>query len=240
MPTLHPVNFGSYLDNCWPADPQTLLNNISATVSLSITGIIVQAAEPDATDRDKLWIKLNGSSYPSGRFLYANGKWVWPHPVPPSDKSVIMFTGSSGEVDTKDGGTAGTATITTGPFWEIKSEFAQRMPIGVGTLPDTSTAINVGDDGGAETHTLTNAQLPEVNVLWHGANANENLGNDAYSSANGDDYSLMTQGAGIPRIAVQDGKVVSLVGANDEAHNNMPPYHTVYFIGRTIRQFYTG
>ena len=243
MPTNYPITAGTLASSCYPSDPQTLNNEMMAKafVTLNIEGVIVQQTTPNATDQDKIWFKLDAGDLPVGWFKYQGGQWVRPHDIAANDKRLYMFTGSSAEVNTLDGGTAIVVSDTTGPFWEIESLFETRMPIGVGTLPDSGTALSVGDQGGEEQHELTAAELPDLDVKWHGPDTNQTLGNDSYDPATGDQFSLMTQGAGIPRIGVSDGKVVSISQSLDgDKHQNLPLYRAVYFIQRTGRKFHVG
>lgn len=66
-----------------PANAQALINFVTAYIGLSgletLSGVLVSATEPPAADRDKVWVKRDGSSGRAlGLFVY-NGGWL---PVP--------------------------------------------------------------------------------------------------------------------------------------------------------------
>lgn len=231
--------------NCYPALPQTLYNDMFekgvAVLVGSLTGVLLQDAEPAVADRDKVWIRTSGGSpvFPT-TWVFYNGSWVAKHPVPASDSRVYIWKGSSAAVDTLDGGTAGAISSNTGPFWEIDHDFDQRVPIGVGTLPITSTVLNVGDTGGLEQapFTISQSNLPAVKIP-----ISIDGGGDAATAEDG----RLRVGAGT-EIDWQASTSSSDVGYTRALNpgtvtpidiNRMPPYRVVYFIKRTARIWLT-
>lgn len=78
------------------------------------------------------------------------GKWVKNHWLPsgtvPVDERRI-FVGISSDVDTYDGGDAGTVSNVSGPFWEIDTDFQDKFMIGVGaTYTPVGTDFQIFDD----------------------------------------------------------------------------------------------
>lgn len=70
-----------------PPSAQALLNFVAANLGISglenLTGCIISATEPDATDRDKVWVKKDESSDRAlGLFVYSGGWLQIPFIVP--------------------------------------------------------------------------------------------------------------------------------------------------------------
>lgn len=207
------------------------------------TEYIVSETAPGADDQGKLWIQVNSYHEPIRQWIYSSGAWIWPHPIPPSDKRLQMFVGSAAEVDTLDGGVAGTAGAKSGPFWEIYSDMSAKFPMGVGTLED-GTSVAVTNTGGQERVTLTSTQVPD----------HQHKGKAYYKASGGtagsDESGLMdnlyhensghTTNSGTTSVAAAGVLTSETVGTIGESHPNLPPYYGVYFIKRTGRQFYTA
>ena len=207
------------------------------------TEYIVSETAPGADDQGKLWIQVNSSNQPIRQWIYSGGAWLWPHPIPPNDKRLQMFYGSAAEVDTLDGGVAGTAGAKSGPFWEIYSDMSAKFPMGVGTLED-GTSVAVTNTGGQERVTLTSTQVPD----------HQHKGKAYYKASGGtagsDESGLMdnlyhensghTTNSGTTSVAAAGVLTSETVGTIGESHPNLPPYYGVYFIKRTGRQFYTA
>lgn len=251
MATNYPLTPGSLASNCYPDKPQSLYNEMFAQgfVQLEIQGVVLSATEPDPDDRDKLWIELDASSNPVRHWIFANGLWRWPHEVPaaPNSHERRLWVGTEAELETYDGGSAGTVSDVSGPFWEVDHDFDQRIPIGPGTLPDSGTVIAVGDEGGSDETTLTTDQMPEhSHLMFEEANSATGLSgssNAANKSAttttnidDDNDYNIGTSGLeeNFPATA---GKTSDVGGGS--THDNMPPYRGVFLIKRTERIFRT-
>jgi len=196
---------------------------------------------PTPDNRIYPWLRTEADGAPDRWYVYYDGIWCWPHSIPSNDSRVIIWTGSAGDIDTLDGGTAGTATTKSGPFWQIDTTFAQRMPVGVGTLPLAGTALAVGDTGGADQVTLTAEQLPaHKHPVYPDGRENE-WAHYSYDSGSTDGTNQEPAWPITSGSADQTSELFAQnqTGTTGSAHNNMPPYRTVYFIKRTARQFYT-
>lgn len=94
--------------------------------------------EPSVEDRDKIWVKTDATTnIMVGIYSWAPtfGAWVkyhWQNGVVPTQER-RLFAGNSADVDTYDGGASGGITATTGPFWQIDTDWADKIPVGVGT-----------------------------------------------------------------------------------------------------------
>ena len=75
-----PLIPGTLATACYPADPQTLYNEMMEKGSALIgdlQGVIISETEPDPEDRDKAWIKLSSAGGPPALSLpltWFNGK----------------------------------------------------------------------------------------------------------------------------------------------------------------------
>jgi len=107
----------------------------SAQISGEFTSWNVGTSTPTVDNQDKPWLKLNSDGSPEGSYAFSSGAWVRPYPVPPGPNAVRwLWTSDQATLDTFDGGSAGAVTNTTGPFWTIDTDFADKIPIGAGTV----------------------------------------------------------------------------------------------------------
>lgn len=185
-------------------------------------------SEPTAENRDKPWLHLNPDGSPDRWFVYFDGAWVWPYEVPASSSERRIWAGSAIALETYDGGSAGAVSATTGPFWEVDTDFEGKMPVGAGELQPSGAIIGVGDTGGVDQVTLSTNEIP--------AHAHT-IGN-AYSVQCGDGSSAIVGFAGTGS-AVPVGNINTSSTGGGNPHTNMPPYQTVHYIKRTARVFRT-
>ena len=61
----------------------------------SITNVFVSFEEPNVTDKDIVWFRLDASGNYVGQFIYVSGQWVQMHPPP---NEVIKMYGRSDSV----------------------------------------------------------------------------------------------------------------------------------------------
>jgi len=246
MSTIIPLTAGVLPNSCY-STYQALYEDMfrygTATLSEGSLKYIISNTAPGADDQDKLWIQTTAGGDPIRQWIFNDGAWIWPHPVPPNDGRIMLFNGSSSDVATLDGGVAGTAYDRSGPFWEIVGDLAGRFPIGAGTLDDGTVVTNT-TTGGAERVTLTTSQVPD----------HQHKGKAYYKASGGtagsDPSGLMdnlyhensghTTNSGTTSVAAAGVLTTEIDGTSGESHPNMPPYYGVYFIKRTIRKFYTA
>ena len=76
---------------------------------------------PSADDNDKPWIRTDGDGRPDKMYVYKDGYWLCKHPTPASGKERRVWTGTDTELLSyeADGNSSSTATIYSGPFWEV-------------------------------------------------------------------------------------------------------------------------
>lgn len=250
MSTEIPLTSGVLPSSCY-STYQALYEDMfrygTATLAEGSLKYIIGNTAPGADDRDKFWIQTDASENPIRQWIFNDGAWIWPHPIAPDSGNgrgiITLFNGAASDVDTLDGGVAGTAGAKTGPFWEIVGDLAGRFPMGVGTLED-GTSVAVTDTGGAERVTLTSGQIPE----------HQHKGKAYYKASGGkagsDPSGLMdnlfhensghTTNSGSTSVAAAGVLTTEIDGTSGESHPNIPPYYGVYFIKRTIRKYYTA
>lgn len=215
-----------------------IVANMSGYVPGEYSVIIDSETEPSAEDRGKPWYKLLPGGAPSGKlYKYYLGKWVSPNPVEPESAERRIWTGSEAELWSYDGGdgtdpSSSAPTATTGAMWERDTAFDFRFPLGAGTSPKPTT-VSVGETGGSEEVTLTPDQLgghTHNATLSGGPNLGADGGTAGLDEGDGDRES----------VTAKYSWTVDIEATGDEPHSNMPPYVAVYFIKRTLRQYYTA
>lgn len=229
---------------CWPATPQEFLND-AFDISSAVFGGTYQvinfgSSTPAAADRDKPWLRtVNGRI--EGFYSYSNSYWLRPHSVPASSSIRMLWTGSTSELLTFDGGaneaTSASTIQWTGPMWEVDSDFAAVSPMGVGTLATSGTSVVVGTNYGNEQHTLTNAQLPtSIGVQVKKSDGTVLAGQQFQITGTAGDNAQNGDFAG-SNSGGQASLVSFTVGGGGEAHSILHPVRGVYFIKRTARVY---
>lgn len=238
-----------------PATLQEMWNAFAAaghvTFPSTFSGITRSASKP--SDQTQAWLKLDSLGRPVRLYSFASGAWLSLHPTVPG--TTIMWINAVPNFTTFDGGDANALSSLSGPMWQVAVDLANnpitaKFPIAVGTLP-SGLVLNVGDTGGEEKHTITEAESVVQSSHQHavarmrsdhfqlafptGGNAHAMPGyapggSGDVTPASQSDYS--TFGA----TTLQTDTVS--VPSTPTAMNNMPPYIAVYFLQRTARLFY--
>lgn len=179
-----------------------------------------------------------------GRWYVYSGDWISPNPET-STEVLRIFTGTTASLATYDGGDNGTPSDRSGPMWEVATEMADNLPIGVGT-----TVAAVGGTAGSATAVLSMANMDH----WHG------VGTDGAPGGN-DPPIMISRAWGVsPATFTQrlqdspgtgtwgDGGLFSsgtmgstgplASSTTPTAFSIIPPVVGVYFIRRTNRAFY--
>lgn len=228
---------------CYPSSPQTFYNDMFeravAIQPVSLTGVLLQEAEPSVEQRGFIWARLiAGAPVNPFMWLWVNGAWVAKHPIPVIDERRWLYTGVAGSIDTLDGGAVAAVSDTTGPFWEIDTTYEARFPLGVGTLPLSTVSVIVGALGGADEITLTPEQLAAHThpVYPSGRDNDWRHWGPRFDDGTTDQPAWPgTTGANVSHVFAQNQE-----GTTDEPHSNMPPYVGTYFLKRTGRIYCTA
>jgi hypothetical protein len=217
---------------------QELFNWIFDNLEADLTNVdpetIYSEDEPDPEDRDKTWGRLLTDGSIERLYRYIDGGWVSRHPVAPGEDERRIYVGSSGDLETYDGGSSGAVGDAAGPMWEIDTEFAGRVPVGVGTVPDTAITYAVGANAGSGQVTLTMVNLPEdmpLDNTWSAYRTNLETGSPQWLGPNYIGSSTTPSEATTTENFVNDG--------GGQAFDIAQPGRGVYFIKRTARIYYT-
>lgn len=217
----------------WQQSWTELVSLLSGTLPGDATLFVMGNTTPDASDRDKPWYRLNADGSPDRWYKYWNGVWCC-QIIPYDINERRIHVGTPAQIWSYDGGSGDdpsvvSPTITTGATWYVDTEFEAKFPVGVGTFAasgavtvkgsTTSTAVT-----GVDQHTLTVAELP---AHTHDTPIPRDSASDTFNSTSIEGDQATTS----PWTSEETG--------GDQAHNNLPPFYGVYFIRRTIRQYYT-
>lgn len=232
-----------------PATLQAMLNlfgsKLSITFPLSAAVFNYGNSVPIPDQQSFPWIRLNADGTPDGLYVYANGAWVRPHPVPPNSPILFPYNGSLASIATYDGGEGSSTTPVTddsGPMW---------APSTTDGLPPASDGSNVvaygrmllgqsaaypqGATGGEYSHTQTPNEMAQHDHPVTNASGT-NFTDVRLYGGESDDATCGSQGNNSSRYKI------GLAGGNPDGTtspmNILNPYLSVYFISRTSRVYY--
>jgi len=136
------VQAGDVSNACYRSEQERYLDYLLKTVWKvrlgDTTGILIQEAQPAVEDNDKIWYKRasdGGLEWPALPFAWNinYSQWLATHPIPPGDNGLRIWIGAAVDIDDYDGGETAGISPSTGPMWEIVTDFNDRIPAGVGT-----------------------------------------------------------------------------------------------------------
>jgi len=240
------VTPGQVLGNCFPNE-QSRFNAyaqaLQVTFPLTASAFNYGTSTPTIDQQALPWYRLNPDGTPDKWYVYLNGYWIAPNPVPVSSPIREFYDGSLSSLATYDGGegtfitnTDGTitpsiaVTSTTGPMWQPVVNLQGRFPLGVSNTASTtpSDTFTLGQSGGEIQHTLTSS---EQGTLSLSVGTNQPVtpgGSTGIFSLN---INGTTVSAGSP-----GGTAAINAAANPTSLMN--PYYVGYWITRTARGFY--
>lgn len=231
-----------YCFTTWDALIQKVADNIAGELAGSGTLPTFGKDTPDSSSRDRPWIRLNANGSLDRIYVFWNGLWVAPHQTPAAGSERRIWVGTTGALETYDGGASGDVTDVSGPFWEVDTAFEAKFPVGVGTFESTAT-VSVNGTGGAEQTTLLVGNLAAhahiIAIEQEGSSGIE-VPSEAtgYFRGKGSETLQFVEGGS----STNSGNTREDGGnAEGEAEpfSNLPPYIGVYFIKRTARVYYT-
>ncbi len=220
-----PINF---CFQSWSQSWPVLVSLLNANLLGDVNTFNFGSTTPTPENQDKPWFRLNSDGSPDRWYKFHNGLWVSRHSVPPNAGAVILFQGAESAIDTFDGGESAAVTDTAGPMWEKVPELNARSPLGPGTLP-SGVAVNQGDAGGEEKHTLLEAELA--------AHSHAFGSGDFPKSFN---VSLTGREGSINQTGSLDYKTLLPLqnAGSSQPFNVLHPYYGIFFLRRTARIFY--
>lgn len=215
----------------------------------SIAKIIVSSNEPNADQRDYIWIRLNPTTGVYDKtYSYVNGRWVSPHAIAPLSGVRQIFIGSTADLARLDGGEIAAVGEATGAFWEIDTTFSGKFPLGAGTLASGTVVAGSGaSTGGHESVTIARANLPnetlDVELDIIGSSAGD-PGAPVVGSEFGQNESVSGTGKAVDSTSTDVSGRYKPFGQTEALGdgtglNIMPPYIGVYFVKRTSRKYHT-
>lgn len=259
-----PLIPGTLAQDCYPASPQALYDEMFARGHATIPDLVellVQDAAPDPADRGvKGWIPTSGGIpiFPGGGVFWWHpvvGHWVQRPTKGAGDPRPEMYIGDPALLPTFDGGDAGVPGVASGPMWELYTALDGRVPVGVGTIPDsggaTIGALATQDSNGLKgeyKHVLTGAEGAvgdHVHPMGNGDAGTGDIGlayttpavttpsYNAFGNTGGGPIALPVTVANLISLKANDGN-----GVVSDGHYNLQPFLGVYWIKRTQREFY--
>lgn len=120
----------------------------------------VSSTAPAPEDRIWPWFRLLSDGKPDAIYHYTSGYWLSKYHTPVNSPIRLAYTDDATSLLTYDGGENAPVSEIAGPFWEIDTAFAGRIPAGVGNLPSFATsgnAIVLNTNDGNDQITLTDA-----------------------------------------------------------------------------------
>lgn len=157
--------------SCYPATPQQLNVDIITLaqffLSQNFPGIYIgpTSSPPPADQRDRAWLNSDNQRI----YLWISGAWQREYDVPANGGENRIIRISANDYNSEQGGDAVTVGVgpSVGPLWIEDTDFAGRVPIGIGTIPTSSPAASIASIGdtqdslgnsGQYAHTLTEAE----------------------------------------------------------------------------------
>lgn len=190
------------------------------------------------------WLRTD-AGFLDGWYNHTGNGWLKANPEAASSIKRIILVGSESDVWSYDGGDGSDPSVVGnlgnyfGAMWEIDTAMALKIPMGAGTLP-VAGVLAIGATLGAETHTLTAAELPAHKHLEAGIFTPDHP--ETYDAGTGNVTDATASGKAIDVTSAGGHDRIRPYTANDggdgDAHSILPPVYGVYFCKRTSRIFY--
>lgn len=232
---------------CYSGDPSTfaaeLVNAITVNYNNQVGNYLynVGDTEPTVDNRIYPWFRTESVDGYDGWYYWSttHSGWIKPHDIPASSDVRLLWVGAAVDLETYDGGSAGTVGPAAGPFWEVDTDFDARIPMGPGTTTD-GTVITVGTNAGDDTVTLSEDDIPPhyhfINIEQSSTISHVATENDGYLTSSGSNE-IDWVGVGVlpPLKAVGKTNDNIPVSGSQTDVNIVPPVRGCFIIKRTAR-----
>ncbi len=140
-----------------PSSQQQFANDVATALEVFLPAEfvfgILSPTQPTVEQRDRVWLKQDPSTgLITGIYTWLTviGQWGrlhWQSGVVPVYER-RLYVGTEASVESYDGGSSGTVSLSTGPYWTVDHDLDNRVPIGAATVPvGTSANTQLGADG---------------------------------------------------------------------------------------------
>lgn len=231
---------------------QAIVNALTVTLPGNFATFNIGSDTPTPSNRDKLWYRVDASCVPMGWYIWTGAAWTRAIPLGTSPGTVdhywstdlagLTVAEARAAISFRDTGDtypgSPSTTLHTNPFWLL----CDGTTVGGLTTPDLLGRVIVGagngsgltvraqgDTGGAESITLTTAEIPEHT---HPITA---VGTD--SPSNGYGYIGGSNSAATGPFTYDNASSLIQIAntGGGLAHQNMPPFNCIYPVIRTAR-----
>lgn len=151
-PTYIPISGGSLPLGFCPTSEQERFNAyLAAMFGILEAGakfVVLSPTQPTVEQQDWLWVQTDDNNQAIQLWTWSTlyGLWLWPHSVPPNDSRLMLWAGDTADIDFIDGGDS-TSPVNDiqGPFWEIDTDWTDKLFIGAGAIAAEGVDANVFD-----------------------------------------------------------------------------------------------
>lgn len=228
--------------------------NLTSLTLAQLFGTVFSALTPNPSVTTIWFNTTNGVVY-----NYNGANWLGLHRLAPSGPDRILYVGTGASVNTYDGGDTNTPSISSGPMWEVDTNYTSKVLRGAALGASATLPLPAG---GADGVVLTTNMLPphthNVKILIPGHGGNDGTRDAAdggrYSSPNSSDPSFnwndATGGAypgtyskdvvGLPFVYQDYGNGQTSPSVTPAPLQTLPAYQEVLVLKRTARVYYTS
>lgn len=232
--------------------------NLTSISLITIFNSFFSLVAPDPT-LTNYWFNLNNYKW----YSYDGANWLSKHQLAASGPDRILYVGTGASVPTYDGGDTNSATVSSGPMWEIDTAYTAKVLRGAAAGSSATLPL---DSGGADSITMTAAMIAphkhNVAILIPGHGGSDGTRDAAdggtYSAPNASNPNLDWTGTisplppgssggkyqqdafGLPAVYEDYGNGVTNPVATPTNVPTLPAYQGVLVLKRTSRVYYVA